>query len=478
MRKSDVLRNLASGIADKGKVIKPKTGSILNTIAGFTKSSETGVLSISEFSTKIADNLLNELNVYRNTLFPVLNNFNTSINAKVPFIKSQEQKEITVREIATPQLLLKLKEDGIITGNEEPYNNGTSFPTSLQFDMDLEAITDVKSYFVSEEAPDSLLLNDVIVQYSDLELKEFLRKYGRLIFSSYNAAELNKGYDYVDYRALGVQGSSIIEYTNEILLMYGYIINRIAKPVSTNVSSDQADTILKLCKKDLEHLLGWLLRRYEFYVTKDFLVITTEARPYNVTVISENLKKWLDMATTDAWSAIQGCAPVIRAAYSSNYDRELGDFTVDILKGEEQKRIDDYNNFINKMSVIKHNNNVDLFKELYATTASTVWETFVDASAKENFSTIQNVDELLAKVKQYLGSVNDAAILSLAPEIAIYIVCKIMFDKTSFFDFTMDTAGNRIFANFSELSPKDNITIAGLMLAARYLINEIDFVQP
>lgn len=484
--------NLGYVLGSKGIKIGIKPGSILSVVSDFNKTSDNVGLGIdsNDLVTNIADKLVQELSFYKNKLNPALKEFIKEINVKAPIVDTNAagQASIAVEEIKVNAMIEKLVEDGLVKDGVTDYGTGCSIETGILFPNDFDSLSEVSEMFKSEETPATMLLDDVIVKYSNLELKEFLKKFGILLFSNYSGSEYNNDGRY-DYRSLGINQHNLLFLIDNVCLMYGYICKRLDNKVATNVDVESYTKQLKEVKADLEKLMSCYYTRIKFLESKEAVVVNNymvgDGTNSKVYVLSNMVNQYLEKANISAWDSIHGCSKSVLSGSSIKgaiFDNSPY-VTMSTLLIYEQKLVDLYQSFINLKMITGHNTRIAELKRLYSVTARYVWDTYVTEDVKEiacdpelisKYKDTELSDIIVKQVESAMDKFKDGEISQLSPDIAFYIIGKIFFPRTNYYKFSLNTSGNKLFDNFSKLHPDNEITLSALVLLAETIVNELE----
>lgn len=459
-----VLSNIARALADKNIRLAVKSTSVIN---AFGK--DTGELDSSALASEIGDKLISELSFYRSTINPLVTSLWNTIESSRKIYDFPSRVKDSVVEFEMPTIFNVMADSGEIKKGVNSYSP-SAFTTTLVPNIDVDAMdceTLKNSLKVGVSLSPSLgMIDEIIVKYSDVELKEIIKKYCTMFI----ADTTNDVNGKLNYRELGMSGNYAFANMNVAMICYAYVSGLLVEPPVTNLPVSDARSVLEKVHADLKNILSY---GYSFYLNSIAAKMVAYRNPVTkeLYVFKPTYSEFAEQAKEDAWSAVCGLQDHIVQKVSTDF----GAYNIQNVLVNESRLIKAYESQLVADQMAVQNEYIGNIKRSIISEASNLWDANIEGSDLLGYSVVPNKAEFIKAIEDILSNSKDRDILSNTYLLAVDIIGGLMFGKTSFKDFYNDTTiVNNSGLSILNLETQDTITVAAISLLSRFLINSLE----
>ena len=421
---------LADELAAKDKIVEPVNNSALALVNGVDIESTNIVAS------KIANKIGNEVSLYRNSFLPVLKDYNNiiakTINDKTPDNPLEKYEVISIK---IPGIIKLLMEKDIIKKKASSYELPIA---SLIVPAPSE---NIKSYFKVTSIEEQLEVDALLGKYSDEQLTNLWEKYLS------NVSGSNDNISSIVYNGL-----DNFEEISLLLILVGNLKNNIPEGIS--VKEDTYGSIMREFYNKLIEDISVLVKTYRDYVLMKRLVIKVDNYVikvvddiYNVFLKDNSVEVLLGMVITK----IDGFASFMLNDIIANSDTYTNNW-------EKHVRL-------NTISMKMESKNIYRLAYTFG-----IDQLLKDIPESLNKYVVYVEEDIVSAVEKYVNRLDTEDLLEI-PEVALYIIGKLVFPETNAYRFF--SAMNKYKELDNKLTPKEAASLATLDMIVDYLLQQV-----
>lgn len=480
--RSHVVDMVADTIANTGKTLQFKSNSV---VASFVNSNANGYDS-SKLVELLSNKLVNEIKLYKHLLFPVLKSLSSSMEAASVLMEKKDDLKMKAIEFELPEVVKELVNSKRVKDDKNFFDLVVDFDGYLEYTYDFDLMTDedLRAMFTGGGDIASEMISLIIGKYSSEELKEFGKKYLNLFIPS----SMQDLHGHKNFLSLASTPNEALQNIEELCMVWGFIRSLAGKDYVSNRSNTEREIIIGKLEEGALNAISLGYIAYNQFIGDRVLTIELGHKYReeekkegirSVFVLKDNLNEFLEKAQIDAWGCIFSTYEGFIAA-----DKRKKYYTIDELLDNESSLVDRYNAMVSRSEIMNHNNYILNCKKVIVDGARKAFMDFVEESAKAgdeetnlyNYTTVKNVEEFDERVRKMLSETDDKEISLTSQHLALKIIGLGLFDRTNFYQFSLDTSGQGVFGKYIEVQDRNFMTISGLSLLLNMLISEIELV--
>lgn len=442
----------------------------------------------------VTEKFVNELMFYKNIIFPIINRFKDNIHSETVLVKKSSSASVPYTYFSTSKVIAHLfstKCDKKVI-SLDPETNGEYISVKIPY----ENFTEEEIYKLFNNTDDDTFNNyilGVLTKFSNLELKEFIRKYCSILTA--NTGSVNS----ISYLTLASSPAVAVANLDEIAMVYGFVNSLERNETPTNLPSATRKDTIEIISRNLVQMLelgkSFLDKCEEDKVVtisvpenqlgssryNDFIAISTRGiittRELNF-IFKDAFDEISDKISTDVLGTVLGSTLTVVRAMGLNVPSEV---TVEDLIANQDKFLNAFREYINISTEANTSRTINNIKNIILNVSEKTYDELIDDPTGTIGVDVEFISkkEYMDEVNNYINSADSNDILDTNSNVvAFYIIGKILFSNTNFYKFSMLTDSKKFEGDESitfaeKLSRRDYIFVAAVELLADSILDGI-----
>lgn len=425
-----------------------------------------------ELAHDLGDKLLAEVSMFKTSLFPAMKYFKSGVDSALAS-RSNAIETITVQFIQMPPVLESLLKTLNVKSTEEP-----SMP---DFDnvgyinkVNLDTVSDLKTLFITEKEPATRLVEPILAEMTDIDLKNFYNKY--CIYFKPMVKEKDLDEDTILFTQAEFLRPGIDRLLNvkETLLLWASVATSLYEEFPTNKDVPYPSNAKLEIKNYLEQILSNVLSVYQNYVKNEILVVQTSSETKIIHVIQESFDKFSQEVKTSAYDVIYGTSAYLnRVLRTPDFNFN---YTVKEVLDREEFFLRLYKQYVVYERAILNEKHIHNLRRQILNIASEVFTNFLTDELKQ-YTSIKTLSEFENAVVKHIKEVKDEELLDDSAKLTFEVIGKILFNKTNFGMFLESQQELQQFIESNGVAEDDEITLWTINFLIKFILTQIEVIR-
>lgn len=429
---NDTIKLIASELANKNRILEPKDNSVIKLVLGANVTEFNNVVE------EIASKVTNEIGVYKNIFMPMLKEYIEIVNNII--VDRSPKSDISkyrINVVAIPDYIKELVKKGAVP------NNGNIFELPIS-SLSIPAPDNIRDYFKSTSASEYMLIEELLTNKSDEDLKNIWEKY------LLNVSGTNDAITNFRYKALG--------NIEEAALLIALVSNlKVNPPEKYNVKPDTYNNIMQTFYRKLMEDISLAIEEYDSLVDINILFLNSDDK-YTINVIKPVYNKFLKDASVD-----------VLLGYAISEDKSAANRALNNVLVKKDEYLNKWNSHVKLTNLANKLESSNLYRLAYTFAVPELLKD-IPSSVAEYIS--DDTDFIRNYVEGFVKALN-ADQLHDVYKTSSYILATMIMDKNNnFYRFLLSMEEYKRLDK--TLDQKETASLATLDLITKYILQQLE----